>query len=94
MSELAKFVRRRAIDNLISGSIEAVRADNPLLLDVRLPDGRVLTLPSAEKLSLSPGDAVQVVMPSGDRKRAYITGLAAVVLGGDPINKLLGSGQG
>ena len=94
MSQLSEYVRRRAIDNLVSGSIVSVKVDNPLLFDVRLADGRILTLPSAEKLSLSPGDAVQVVMPNGDRKRAYITGPAAVVLGGDPFNRILGTGEG
>jgi len=94
MSQLSEYVRRRAIDNLVVGSVVSIKAENPLLFDVRLADGRLLTLPSAEKLSLNPGDAVQIVIPSGDRKRAYITGLAAVVLGGDPFNRILGLGEG
>ncbi len=94
MSQLSEYVKRRAIDNLVSGSVVSIKADNPMLFDVKLADGRILTLPSAEKLSIGPGDAVQVVMPSGDRKRAYITGLAAIVLGGDPFNRILGTGEG
>ena len=94
MSQFSEYIKRRAINNVVIGSIVSVKVDNPLLFDVRLGDGRLLTLPSPEKLSLRPGDAVQVIIPSGDRKRAYITGLAAIVLGGDPFNRILGTGQG
>lgn len=93
-SELSKFVKRRAVDNIRSGVIYAVRAENPLLFDVRMPDGKLLTLPTAENLSLAVGDPVEVALPAGDQKRAYIAGLAAVVQGGDPFNRILASGVG
>jgi len=93
MSQLGEFVRKRAIDNLVTGTIAGVYPD-PLLFDVKMPDGRVLTLLAAEPLNVRTGDPVGVAVPSGDRKRAYISGPAAVLIAGDPINKILGAGQG
>ena len=94
MSQLSEFVRKRAIDNIVSGVVTLTRKENPLLFDVKMPDGKTITLAAASKLNLAIGDPVQVVMPSGDRKRAYIAGPAGTILAGDPINKILGTGQG
>lgn len=89
MSELAKFVKARNINNVINGTIKVVRSDNPFLFDVQMPEGKILTLPAANKLDLSLEDVVQVVMPSGNNRQAFVSDLSAVVLGGDPINKVL-----
>ena len=94
MSELSKFIKRRAIDNVRSGIIYATHVENPLLFDVRMPDGKLLALPTSENLSLAIGDPVEVALPSGDQKRAYIAGKAAVVQGGDPFNRILSLGVG
>lgn len=94
VSELAKFVRARGVNNIVNGIVALARDDNALLFDVMMPDGRIITLPTAEKLTLSLGDVVQIVVPSGNSKQAYIAGLSAVVLGGDPINKILSINQG
>lgn len=93
MSQLGEFVRKRAIDNLVTGTIAAIYPD-PLLFDVKMPDGRVLTLLAAELINVGPGDPVGVAVPSGDRKRAYISGPAAVLVAGDPTNRVLALGQG
>ncbi len=94
MSELAQFVRKRSIDNVTSGVVTLVREENPLLFDIKIPEGKVVTLPAASKLTLAVGDPVQIIFPSGDRKRAYIAGPAGTLHAGDPVNKILGSGQG
>ena len=94
MSELAQFVRRRSIDNLVSGVVTLVRQENPLLFDVKMPEGKIVTLAAASKLNLAAGDSVEIVMPSGDRKRAYIAGPAGTIHAGDPVNKVLAAGQG
>ena len=94
MSELGKFVRARNLNNVSNGIIKITRDGNVLLYDVQMPDGRLLTLPSAKQLNLVVGDVVQVVMPSGNSRQAFVSELSAVVLGDDPINKLLGLGVG
>ena len=94
MSELTELVRKRAIDNVITGRVAALHADNPLLIDVRMPNGETLTLPLSDLVSLSKDDPVEIIYPSGDKKRGYVNGKAAVIVGGDPANKIVGTGQG
>ena len=94
MSELAKFVRARNINNVTNGIINAVRIDNPFLFDVELPNRRILTLPAADQLSLVAGDVVQIVTPSGNEKQAFVSARSAVLLGDEPINKVLDLNSG
>jgi hypothetical protein len=93
MSELAAFVKARALDNVVNGTVTKTY-DDPLLFDVRMPEGKVLTLASAVEIDSVAGDVVQVLLPSGDRRQAYVAGPSATLLGGDAINKVLGQGQG
>jgi len=94
MSQLTELIRKRAIDNLVVGRVAALNDANPLMVEVRMPNGETLSLPLAELVPLSKDDPIAVVYPSGDKKRAYVDGKAAVIIGGDPFNRLLGSGQG
>jgi hypothetical protein len=64
------------------------------LFDFRIPDGKQLTLATAGRLELHAGDPVEVAMPSGDRKRAYLADKAAIILAGDAFNRVLGQGEG
>ena len=88
-NELAKFVRARSINNVTNGIINAVKEDNPLLFEVEMPNRRVLTLPSANQLNLVAGDVVQIVTPQGNSKQAFVSDRSAVLIGDEPINKVL-----
>jgi hypothetical protein len=94
MSQLTELIRKRAIDNLVVGRVAALNENNPLMVSVRMPNGETLQLPLAELVPLSLDDTVAIVYPSGDKKRAYVDGLAAVIVGGDPFNRIVGAGQG
>ena len=94
MSQLTELIRKRAIDNLVVGRVAALHDNNPLMIDVRMPNGETLSLPLADAVSLSKDDPVAIIYPSGDRRRAYVDGKAAVLVGGDPMNRIIGSGQG
>jgi hypothetical protein len=39
-------------------------------------------------LDLRPGDPVEVAIPSGDRKQAYLSGKTAIVSAGDAPNRV------
>lgn len=94
MSQLSDFVKKRAINNVITATVVGVRPNNPMLFDVKLPDLKTVTLAAAQPLSLSVGDAVEVIRPQGNNKLEYISGPAAVLLAGDPFNRLVVPGQG
>ena len=81
-------------DNVRFGVVAAIHKENPLLFDVRMPEGNLRSLSTAEKLSLSVGDTVEVFMPEGDQNRTYIRGKAPIVLGGPAFNRILGPGEG
>ncbi len=89
MGELAKFVRARNINNVTNGIVNAVRADNPLLFEIEMPNRRILTLPAANQLGVIAGDVVQIVTPSGNSKQAFVSDRSAVLIGDEPINKVL-----
>ena len=94
MSQLTELIRKRAIDNLVVGRVAALNENNPLMVEVRMPNGETLALPLAELVPLSKDDAVAIIYPSGDKKRAYVDGRAAVIIGGDPFNRVVEWGQG
>ena len=94
MSQLTEFVKKRSINNVVTATVVGVRPDNPVLFDVKLPDLKTVTLQAAQPLSLSVGDVVEVVRPQGNNKLEYISGLAALLLGGDPFNRIVAPGQG
>jgi len=94
MSQLTEFVKKRSINNVVTATVVGIRPDNPVLFDVKLPDLKTVTLGAATPLSLSTGDAVEVVRPAGNSNLEYISGPAAVLLGGDPVNRVVGPGQG
>ncbi len=94
MSEFTELIRKRAIDNVVTGRVASLRKDNLMLVDVRMPNGETLTLPLSDLIVLSKDDPVAVIYPSGDKKRAYVDGKAAVIIGGDPFNRLVSLGQG
>ena len=89
MAELGKFVRARSINNVTNGIVNALRLDNPFLFEIELPNRRILTLPAANLLGVIPGDIVQIITPSGNSKQAFISDRSAVVIGDEPINKIL-----
>jgi hypothetical protein len=94
MAELARFVRARNINNVTNGIVNGTRDDNPLLFEIEMPNRRVLTLPAAQDLGIIIGDVVQIVTPSGNQKQAFVSDRSAVLLGDEPINKVLGLGSG
>jgi len=94
MSQLTELIRKRNIDNLVVGRVAALNENNPLMVSVRMPNGETLQLPLAELVPLSLDDTVAIVYPSGDKKRAYVDGKAAVIVGGDPFNRIVGAGSG
>ena len=94
MSQLTELIRKRNIDNLVVGRVAALNENNPLMVSVRMPNGETLQLPLVELVPLSLDDTVAIVYPSGDKKRAYVDGKAAVIVGGDPFNRIVGAGSG
>lgn len=94
MSQLSEFVKKRSVNNVITATVVSVSPSNPALVDVKLPDMKVVTLSLAQPFSVSPGDPVEVVRPQGNSKLEYVSGPAAVILGGDPFNRVVGAGQG
>ncbi len=94
MSELSNFVKDRNIDNVVNAEIVQVFAENPVLADVNIPGSGVVTLIAADGVELSVGLPVMVAKPGGDIRRAYIKGKAAVIVGDQAFNKVLGLGLG
>jgi hypothetical protein len=94
MSQLNDFVRKRSINNVLTATVVSARANNPTLFDVALPDGKRVTLASALPMGFSTGDPVEVIRPRGVSRLDYIGGPAAVVLAGDPVNRVLDLEEG
>lgn len=94
MSQLSEFVKKRSINNVITATVVSVSTVNPALVSVKLPDMQTVTLSLAQPFTVSPGDAVEVVRPQGNSKLEYVSGPAAILLGGDPFNRIVGPGQG
>lgn len=94
MSELSKFVKDRNVDNVVNAEVVTVFAENPVLAEVNIPGSGVVTLIAADGVDLSVGLPVMVAKPGGDLRRAYIKGKAAVIVGEDTFNKVLGLGIG
>lgn len=94
MSELSKFVKDRNVDNVVNAEVVSVFAANPALAEVNIPGSGVVTLIAADGVDLSVGLPVMVAKPGGDLRRAYIKGKAAVIVGENTFNKVLGLGTG
>ncbi len=94
MSELSKFVKDRNIDNVVNAEVVTTFADNPTLAEVNVPGSGVVTLIAADGVELRVGQPVMVAKPGGDLRRAYIKGRAAVIVGEETFNKVLGLGVG
>ena len=90
MSELSRFVKDRGVDNVVNGEVVSIFAENPALAEVNLPGSGIVTLVAADGVDLRVGLAVMVAKPGGDLRRAYIKGKAAVIVGEDTFNKVLG----
>jgi hypothetical protein len=93
MSQLTDFVKKRSINNVALGRVVGL-PKNPMLIDVKLADLKTVTLPTAQLVTLRPGDVVEVVRPQGTNRVEYVSGPAAVIVGGDPLNRVVGVGQG
>lgn len=94
MSELSRFVRDRNVDNVVNAEVVTIFADNPTLAEVNIPGSGVVTLIAADGVELAVGLPVMVAKPGGDLRRAYIKGRAAVIVGEETFNKVLGLGAG
>jgi len=94
VSQLSEFVKKRSVNNIITATVVSVDSRNPALVDVKLPDMEIVTLTLAQPFTVSPGDPVEVVRPGGNAKLEYVSGPAAILLGGDPFNRVVGAGQG
>jgi hypothetical protein len=94
VSQLSEFVKKRSINNVITATVVSVKPSNPAIVDVKLPDMQTVTLSLAQLFPVSPGDPVEVVRPQGNSKLEYVSGPAAILLGGDPFNRVVGAGQG
>lgn len=94
MGELSNFVRDRNLDNVVNAEVVRVFSENPLLADVNIPGSGVVTLIAADGVELSVGLPVMIAKPGGDIRRAYIKGKAAVIVGEQAFNKVLGLGAG
>lgn len=93
MSQLSEFVKKRSINNVVVGTVVSLPT-NPMLVNVRLGDQKTVTLALAAPLALTPGDVVEVIRPQGSSRVEYVNGSAAVMIGGDPINRVIGPGNG
>ena len=93
MSQLTDFVKKRSINNVALGRVVGL-PKNPMLVDVKLADLKTVTLPTAQLVNLRPGDVVEVVRPQGTNRVEYVSGPAGVIVGGDPLNRVVGVGQG
>jgi len=94
MSELSRFVKDRNVDNLVNAEVVTVFRDNPFLAEVNIPGSGIVTLNAADGVELVVGLPVMVAKPGGDLRRAYIKGKAAVIVGEETFNKVLGLGAG
>ena len=94
MGELSNFVKDRNIDNVVNAEVVNVFAENPILADVNIPGSGIVTLIAADGVELSVGLPVMIAKPGGDLRRAYIKGKAAVFVGEQTFNKVLGLGAG
>lgn len=94
MGELSEFVKDRNIDNVVNAEVVTVFAENPLLADVNIPGSGIVTLIAADGVELSVGLPVMIAKPGGDIRRAYIKGKAAVIVGEQTFNKVLGLDAG
>ena len=94
MSELSRFVKDRTLDNVVNATVVNVFAENPALADVNIPGSGVVTLIASDGVDLVVGLPVMVAKPGGDIRRAYIKGKAAVIIGEQTFNKILGLGAG
>jgi hypothetical protein len=94
VSELSRFVKDRNVDNVINAEVVSIFADNPALAEVNIPGSGVVTLIAADGVELRVGLPVMVAKPGGDLRRAYIKGKAAVIVGEQTFNKVLGLGAG
>lgn len=94
MSELSRFVKDRGVDNVVNAEVVTIFAENPNLAEVNLPGSGLVTLVAADGVALVVGLAVMVAKPGGDLRRAYIKGKAAVIVGENTFNKVLGQGVG
>jgi hypothetical protein len=94
VSQLSQFIKRRNINNVITATVVSVDRLNPALVNVKLPDMQTVTLTLAQPFTVGPGDPVEVMRPSGQSRIEYVSGPAAVLLGGDPFNRVVGPGEG